>query len=283
MPGTVFSRVPRRSAGRALPCLMVACVGMAFSGAALAQESPQSDGLIFLGQPASITLGVGAMAAPIYEGANKYRTSPFPLVDIRLLNNRVFLSGAEGLGVNILSRGPLTAGIALGYGMGRRSSYSDRLSGLKDLPSEAAIVGFVNYDLRPFSVGLKVKNYFGPNPGTEVALGGQYTIMPFRNFSLSAGPRVTWADSRYDKAHFGVTADQAAAATAAGNPLTAYSPGSGIKDVGLTLTGVYQIGPHWQWMTHAGLTELVSTAARNSPLTQRDFQPSVGTGFAYRF
>jgi outer membrane scaffolding protein for murein synthesis (MipA/OmpV family) len=45
--------------------------------------------------------------------------------------------------------------------------------------------------------------------------------------------------------YFGVTAAEAAQASALGNPMTAYVPGSGLGTVGMTATSVYAMTEHW--------------------------------------
>lgn len=237
-----------------------------------------------LGPGTSIMLGAGAALAPAYEGANTFRVSPIPLVEIHgLFDDRVFISGTEGLGVNVVKIGGFRAGLAVSYNAGRLSSDSSRLKGLSDISGSAALTGFMSYNLKPFQFDLKIRNDFGPNPGTVVSLGASYGFHPLPKLQVAVGPELTWADSRYDQSYFGVSAAGAARATSEGNPLQAYNPGAGLKDVGLSLRADYQLTEHWGLVGHVGLTELVGSAARNSPLTQRDFQPSAALGAVYRF
>lgn len=280
----IFPVSPKRDTLKAIAEGLAYCSLTIFlSSQAMAQEVPDAQPLTVFGQKASATLGVGADYGPAYEGAKKNTVTPIPYVDVKLFNDRVFLSSTQGLGANIVNLGPFQAGLAVTYGAGRTSKDSPRLTGLKDLPGAVAAAGFMKYNLKPFSFEIAAKNYFGPNPGTEVSFGTKYAFAPISRLHISIGPQVTWADSRYDKAHFGVSAAEAAQATAQGNPLQAYSPGSGIKDVGLSMTGIYQIAEHWEGITHIGLSELVGNPAKNSPLTQRDFQPSLAFGVAYKF
>ena len=232
----------------------------------------------------SITLGAGAGVVPAYEGSKQVKAVPFPLIDIRgLADDRIFISSLRGIGVNIVELGDLRAGVALGYHGGRSSHDDDRLRGLSDLSGGAVASGFVTYALKPFAFELKAENIFGPAPGTEVTAGATWSFSPIERMRISIGPETTWADRRYDRSYFGVTDDQAAAATAAGNPLHPYSPGSGLKDVALSATLLYQITDHWGIAAHAGVSELVGNAARHSPLTEQDAQPNAFLGLTYRF
>ena len=232
----------------------------------------------------SVLLGAGAAVVPAYEGAKQFKAAPFPLIDIRgLADDRIFISSLRGIGVNVVDWGDLRAGFAIGYHGGRSSSDSERLRGLSDISGGVAASGFVTYSLKPVVFELKAQNIFGPAPGTEVTAGATWSFSPLAGLRISIGPEATWADRRYDRSYFGVTTDQAAAANAAGNPLSPYSPGAGLKDVGLSTTLLYQITGHWGLAAHAGIGELVGSAARHSPLTERDLQPSAFLGLTYRF
>ena len=247
-------------------------------------STPDAESSSFLGQGTSITLGVGPEIAPAYDGAKKFKVSPFPYLDVRgLFDDRVFLSTTRGLGVNVLDLGPLKAGLSVSYNTGRISSDSPRLRGLSNLNGGPVAAGFITYELEPFSFELKLENTFGPNPGAEASFGMSYALTPIPRLHLSIGPQVTWADRRYDKSNFGVSPSEAALATAEGNPMQAYSPGSGLKGVGFSATGVYQLDERWGLAGHLGLSDLVGSAAKNSPLTQRRFQPSFAFGGLYRF
>jgi len=232
----------------------------------------------------TVTLGAGAGVVPAYEGSKQFKAVPFPLIDIRgLADDRIFVSSQHGIGVNLLTLGDLRAGVAVSFHGGRSSHDDDRLRGLSDLSAAPVALGFITYSLKPFTFELKGENIFGPAPGTEVTASTAWSFSPFSRMKVSIGPEVTWADRRYDRSYFGVTDDQAIAAAAAGNPLHPYSPGSGLKDVGLSTTVAYQITDHWGVMAHAGVAELVGNAARHSPLTERDAQPSAFLGLTYRF
>ena len=232
----------------------------------------------------SVVLGAGAGVVPVYEGAKSLKAVPFPLIDITgLAGDRIFLSSTRGIGVNLIELGDLRAGVALGFRGGRSSHDSDRLRGLSDLSTAPVASGFITYSLKPLTFEMKAQEVLGPAPGTEVTASALWSFSPMAGMKMSIGPETTWADRRYDRSYFGVTDDQAAAATAAGNPLHPYSPGSGLKDAGLSANLLYQITDHWGIAAHAGVTELVGPAARHSPLTERDLQPSAFLGLTYRF
>jgi outer membrane protein len=249
--------------------------------AVTAPQATQSSS--FFGTGLRVDLGLGAALSPAYEGSKTQRVTPLPYVNIEgLLDDRVSISAAHGLAVNVIEMENIKAGVGINYSSGRSRSNSGRVNGLPDINGAAVMSGFVTYDWRPFSVGLEVQNRIGPNPGTVVSLGGGYSFHPIPDLRISLGPKVNFADREYEQTFFGVSESSAARATALGNPMRAYSATAGIKNVELVLAAKYTITRHWSAAARVALSELVGSAA-NSPLTQQKFQPSVGVGVIYGF
>jgi MipA family protein len=229
-------------------------------------------------------VGLGALVHPVYDGSNKTKASPFPYVDVRgLLNDRVFISDLAGIGVKILNEGLVRAGVSVNYIGGRTSSDDPRLKGLPDVKGAAQVNGYIALALRPVTLEAKVQQRLGSESGTTASFGASYNLAPLPQLHLSLSADVTWANASYQKTFFGITAADAATATAQGNPLPAYTPGSGLTDATLAAAGVYQIGRHWGVIGRIGLNDLVGSSAKDSPLTQRTFAPSFAIGAAYMF
>jgi len=232
----------------------------------------------------SYIVGLGALVAPVYDGSNKTKVSPYPYVDIRgLLDDHLFLSSLRGIGVNVLDAGPFRGGLTLNYAGGRTSSDDPRLRGLPDVKSGVAVGGFLTWSLANFSVEADTDNTLGSDGRLEAALGANYSMTPVPRLHLSIGAHVNWGDSRYGRVNFGITPAEAAQANALGNPLTAYNAKAGVTTVGFTGAGLYQLGKHWGLVGRVGLQDLVGSGAKNSPLTQRAFVPSVALGAMYQF
>jgi outer membrane scaffolding protein for murein synthesis (MipA/OmpV family) len=232
----------------------------------------------------SAIVGLGAMIAPAYEGSKSTKTSPYPYVDVHgFFNDRVYLSSVRGIGVNLLDTGPVRGGLALNYAGSRTSSDDPHLKGLPDISGAAQLGGFLTYSFKPFAVEARVRHRFGSSSGTQVGLGATVAAAPVPRLHLSLGADLTWADARYQKTFFGVTPSEAAQATSQGNPLTAYTPGSGLTTVGVTAAGIYQIGTHWGLVARIELQDLIGKQAKDSPLTQRTFQPGFAFGALYKF
>ena len=228
--------------------------------------------------------GLGASVVPAYDGAKKTKVSPYPYVDIHgFFNDRMYLSSVRGIGVNLLDLDHFRGGFALNYAAGRTSKDDSHLNGLPDIGGAAQVGGFLTYSLKPFALEMRVRRRLGSTAGTQVELGASAAAAPLPKLHLSLGASLAWADASYQKTFFGVTAADAAQATALGNPLTAYTPKSGLTTAGVTAAGVYQMGRHWGLIGRLELQDLVGSQVKNSPLTQRTFQPAVAFGAAYTF
>jgi outer membrane protein len=220
----------------------------------------------------------------VYEGSKTTKVSPFPYIDIHgLFHDRVFISDIRGLGINIVDAGAFRAGMAFNDRGGRTSSDSPRLRGLPDIGSAASVAGFMTYSVKPFAFEFKVQRELGSRPGTEAEVGASFAMAPNPRWHLSVGAQLNWHDSKFNQKYFGVTAAEAAQATAAGNSMTAYVPGSGVGTVGMTATSVYAMTEHWGFVTRLGLRDLIGSPAKDSPLTERTFGVDFAIGAIYKF
>jgi outer membrane scaffolding protein for murein synthesis (MipA/OmpV family) len=232
----------------------------------------------------SIIVGLAPVYGPVYDGAKKSKVSPFPYVDVQgLFGGRVFVSDFRGLGVYFARAGDFKAGASINYQRGRTSSDSDRLRGLPDISGAGVVSGFMTYSLKPFAFEARVQRELGSNPGTEATLGVSFTTALTPRLHVSIGSEVSWTDAKYNEKYFGVTPVEAALATKEGNPMGAYTPGSGVRHITMSGTSVYALTEHWGLVGNIRLSDLIGKAAKDSPLTERAFGASVAFGAIYKF
>lgn len=240
-----------------------------------------------VGGKTSIVIGVGARVAPVYDGSKSTYTIPVPYVDIHgLVYDRLFVSDIRGIGFNVVDLGAFRTGLSLNYDYlgGRTSSDAPRLRGLPDISRPGTVGAFMTYAVRPFAFEIKVNREFGSQPGgVEVQLGASVGMAPTPRWHVSFGVQANWGDAQFNQKYFGVTAAEATQASASGNPMPAYTPGSGLDTVGFTSTSIYALTEHWGVGTRLGLRELIGSAARNSPLTERTFGVDFAVGAIYKF
>ncbi|WP_114391524.1 MipA/OmpV family protein [Oleisolibacter albus] len=241
---------------------------------ALAQSRPvPPDGLA--GQ-----IGIMGMVAPDYEGSDHHDIKPRPYVDITY--GKYLFFNYRGLGANLLTEGPLTAGVAVNYHGGRDQDDNRALRGLGDIDPTAVGTIFTAYQIGAVTLSADIQgDLLGEGyDGVTASLSAQYRFSPAKDMMLIAGPSMTWASDNYMQSYFGIDAKQS---TRSGRPV--YKADAGVKDVGVSLIGLYQITGHWGLTCMLGYKRLLGDAA-DSPLVDQDGtadQIYGALGLSYRF
>jgi outer membrane protein len=229
-------------------------------------------------------VGLGALDSPVYPGSDKMKVSPYPYVDIQgLLGGRVYLSDLNGIGVYAVDSGPFRAGFGVNRSSSRTSSDDVHLKGLPDIGTTGEVKGFVAYTFGPFALEASVGRRLGANPGTQAQIAFGASAAPAPALHLTATLSIGWADASYQQLFFGITPQESVQATQAGNPLPAYVAKAGLTSANLVFGAVYQFGDHWGVVARAGISDLVGSSAKDSPLTRNSLGKSVAFGVAYMF
>lgn len=243
--------------------------------------------------------GLGAVSRPRYEGADKHKVSALPVLQVQW-SNGFFISGMSA-GMHLSDRPTVEYGPLLTVHPNRDESGSgkivdgvgvstsplvefmrrgNRLAGMEDVSTRLEGGFFFNYYLAP-EWRLTSSALFGAGndrDGARMEVGVQrlaIQLAPHHTLSFNAGATIVNAD--YNRAYFGVTADEA---WQSGNP--AYRPGGGIKDVRVGARWNWALSPSWMLVTNVQATRLVGST-RHSPLVERPTNVSVSAAFAYRF
>ena len=256
------------------------------------QHALDNEAIAFSGTPdagphlhhRNIVLGAGALTTPVYVGSKVYKASPFPYIDIRgLLGDRLFVTDLVGIGVKILTDGPVLAGVSISHGGGRDSRDDPHLKGLPDIKKANRVNAYIALALNPVTLEVNLQKRAGRDSTTNVGFGASYNFAPLPQLHLSLSADTAWGDAADNKLKFGITPAAAEAATAQGNPLPAYTPGAGVTSATLAASGIYQFSKRWGVLGRLSVTDIVGSA-RNSPLTQRTASlSSLAIGVAYTF
>lgn len=232
----------------------------------------------------SVVVGLGPIVGPAYLGSKKDKVGVIPYVDVRgLLDGRLYITDLGGLGLNLLDTGSFRAGLNLGPADGRKSNVDAHLKGLPDIGEAASVGAFMAYWINPFAVQATVARRVGSHPGTAGSVAASYAITPVPSLQLNVSTSLTWADASTQNTFFGISPGAASRAAAVGNPLPPYTPGAGLVNVSTTFSAVYLLGDHWGVVGRVGLVHLLGDPVRDSPLTQRTFQPNFTLGALYIF
>lgn len=244
--------------------LLGAAAVSALAGEAWAQERDESRAVV----------GLSAIHAPAYQGADKYRSLPFPVIDLSY--GRFFLSGRAGAGAKLIDGDivDVSAGVTYMPGYRRR----DAPVGIGRLSGGAGARASAETRLGRAVLSLSATRALtGDVDGTLAEAGLAMPIRASQRVMLIPRVSTTWADAAYNRAYFGVSAAQSAA-----SGLPAFRPGGGVKDVAASLTASYRLSGR----ISLGATGVVTTLtgdAKRSPIVVHATQPAAFLSVSYAF
>ena len=213
-------------------------------------------------------LGIGGEHRPLYDGARNYRFIGGPIIDFRY-RDIAFLSTGEGLGANFIRGTNLTAGVALTYDFGRKTSDDERnLHGFPDIGRAPVIKLFANYVVSrdfPLVIRLDVRQSVGRGPDSIVGDLSAYFPLPGSSSRLVmlAGPSVTWGSQKYLERRFGVSSLESQESS---HP--SFRPTAGVSASGFGYSVTYFATKHWLGEFDVAWHRLLN-GAEASPITER--------------
>ncbi|MEL6978899.1 MAG: MipA/OmpV family protein [Pseudomonadota bacterium] len=240
------------------------------------------------GEGWSGSVGIGAGAAPDYEGSDDYTVIPLPNFELSrggygVKTNRL------GLEADLTPSRSFNAGPILRYQFGRDDDVEDsRVSRLDEVDPSIELGGFVSYAIPNLTgtgdvavLRLSAVQDVADGHGGFVAEASAGYVRPVTE-RLSAGAFLgaTYASEDYMDAFFGVSA-----AEAARSGLSASDADGGLKDVGVTVVLDYALTDSWSLNGVAGYKRLLGDAA-DSAVTDEAGSPDQafgGLGFSYDF
>lgn len=211
----------------------------------------------------TVTLGLGVQAAPKYPGAEDLGIGPFPIVDIRRPGQPItFESADDGAGFGVLGADSvINFGPAIRFQNKREED--DVGAAVGDVGFTVEVGGFVSiHPSRNFRIRAELRKGLGGHRAWTGSLGADLILRDDQNYIFSIGPRVRWADNRYNDRYFGVTP-----AVAGATGLAALDPDGGVYAVGAISNFTHRLGRNWGVQAYAGYDRLVGDAA-DSPIVR---------------
>jgi len=216
-------------------------------------------------------VGLGLGYGPDYEGADEYEAFPAPFGAYHWASGRyVELGGTSGselaarLKGNILTGdtgGIWQLGPLLQYRLKRDGVENNRVDNMKEVDGATEAGAFVGFVTGPWEANLSFAgDVSDEHDGYLVYLDGSYDLLTENSMRLSLGAHVTYADSNYMEAYFGVDAKNVGS-----SGLPAYKASSGLKDTGLGLVGLYTFNKTWGMIGSVSYTRMLNDA-EDSPL-----------------
>ena len=210
---------------------------------------------------------------PSYEGSSRYEVDPFPLFDFDYIRfrNGFQLGGRDDGGFSIQP--------SFDYKRKRSAGDDPVLTGLPDVDTSIELGLTAGYEFDHIKASLTGRYGVTGHNGFVGEAGLDLDFSPIDRLSVLAGPRLTFADSDYMNAYFGVSA-----ASAASSSFSAFNASGGIKSAGFEINTRYELTENWAARGIFKWEHLLGDAA-DSPITAvgDKNQFSAGIGLTRKF
>jgi outer membrane protein len=250
--------------------LMIVAALLASSAPALAQDNGST----------RVRVGVGAQNRPAAPGADRREWAP--LFDFALSRGPgpfEFEAPDDNFDIRLYNKDGLSFGPVAAYEAGRRNrDFGERVG---KVPSTIEAGAFAQYQVSEmFRLRGEVRHGIGGHNGLIASLGADAVWRDGDRYVISAGPRVNFSNSRYQREFFGVSAERSLL-----TGLDEYDPDGGIHSIGATSGVNFQLTGPIGVFGFARYERLVGDAGK-SPIVRElgsRGQASAGLGLTYTF
>ena len=228
----------------------------------------------------NVNASLRARLGPSYEGSDRYTIGPAGGLSLSKPGAPILFSAPDdSASLTLAGDDKVTFGLA-----GRlRPSRGDKdeLTGMRKIGWGVEAGVFGNLWLADWlRTRLEVRSGIGAHSGVLADLGAD-AVYRHDRWIVSAGPRFSYADTRFTRTYFGVTPAEALASPAIA---AAYSPRGGPRYAGLVASADYRWSDRWRLTADAGYRRVLGDAA-DSPLVRDlgsadQFDLSLGVRYA---
>ncbi|MBB3611812.1 MipA/OmpV family protein [Rhizobium sp. BK602] len=259
MLGVKTSSSARLLASTGIGLLTICAIG-AFPTSSMAQETTDSPSKTWV-----VTLGATVEYGPTYEGSRHYSFSALPSFDFHRFGEAPEYSAPDdNFDYTLLDLGHLEIGPVVGLRDDRLDLNNLHLQSERKVRWNFDAGGFAQYWLMENRLRLRteVRQSLWGGDGLVADLALDWFQPIGDKLVLSAGPRLSLANSTYMRSNFGISAARAAK----NGHVSAFDAGGGLKSVGFTVAATYTISPQWSVQVYEKYNRLVGDAA-DSPIT----------------
>ena len=219
-----------------------------------------------------------ARLGPSYDGSDDYTVGPAGGFSLSKPGSKTFVAPDDSAALALFGNETVSFGASARLRGGRKAK--DDLIGMRkiDWAVEAGLFG----DLWPtdwLRLRAEARRGFNGHKGVLGDLSAD-VVSQQGKWTLSAGPRYSYADAKFTRTYFGVTPAEALASPYIA---AAYGPGAGPRYIGAVAAADYAWRPRWRLTADAGYRKLLGDAA-DSPLVAglgSDDQFNLSLGFRY--
>ncbi len=221
-----------------------------------------------------IVIGIGAGYAPAYQGSDKYRALPVPVIDVSW--GPFFANLQNGIGVNAIDTDHITIGASVTVMQGYRSK--DAPDGIGKLSFGAGGRGFMDLKAAGFVATIgATKGFAGNTKGLIADASLSYPLAVTSRLTLVPTIGTTWADKKHNDRFYGVNSKQSLA-----SGLPQFRAGSGFNDASFMLSAQYRLTERFSLGATGGVTTLLGKV-KDSPIVFHKTQPLGFLSLSYRF
>jgi len=234
----------------------------------------------------TIRIGAGAILSPAFVGSSDYQLIAVPALKVTY-RNTFFASVEDGVGYAVINQHGWRAGPIAKIAFGRKEDgdnpfriaggKTSALRGLGNVATTLEVGGFAEYRWSSISTKIGLRKGLNGHEGLVGDLSVKYTrtsqsLSPMTSSPLvvSFGPRLTVVDATYNKAFFGINADQTV-----NSGLPPYRPSGGVLSYGVGSFIVVPIREQLSATFLAGYDRLTGDAG-SSPLVSDRGSPNQG-------
>ncbi len=237
------------------------------------------------------SIGGGIGMAPDYEGSDDY--DPVPIVSFEYKTPHYILkSNRAGVELDVLPSDVIDFGPVVRYNFGRDDVEDDAVDRLREVDGTLEGGLFIGSGLPVSAIGVNDNGYLTGrltvladalgegHEGVTVEARGSYVKPVSDYYTVIGSVSSTYASDDYMDSFFGIDADNASR-----SGLDEFDAEGGIKDVGLSIVGVYQLDQNWSVNGIGSYIRLLGDGA-DSPVTDdrgSENQFFVGLSASYSF
>lgn len=226
-----------------------------------------------------LNASISAETAPSYEGGKHYTLFPGgSLAVTKPWEFDAFVAPDDAASFTVINFKPFEFGVAASLRENRGNDAE--LAGMRNIGWSLQGGGYMNVWATRF-IRLHIEGLKGmtAQTGLVVNTGMDFVAHP-KMWNLSAGPRYSWGDQRFNGTYFGVSPGEAAA-----SPYiqSAFNPGAGSHYAGFQAMAEYKWRPQWRLTLQASYHRMLGNDAASPLVRQLGSADQLNIGAGLRF